>query len=203
MRAVAEMQARAREPERFARLHKVIQYELGHDVAFAVENAKISANAQAAEGARVKLGFVEPGLGAEFGLADMDASLAGTIGAITDCARAVLKDAEIPPERVDHVVFVGGSSLLKPVSGAIQAVFRAQSWFSRKCSLPSRTGWRWRPDYGCSNGGKDFAPNPFAMRARYAIGGADFASDACNLGAPGAYAGDKRSIGPNETGPSA
>ncbi|HHB81252.1 MAG TPA: Hsp70 family protein, partial [Aliiroseovarius sp.] len=76
LRAVAERQARAREPERFARLHKVIQYELGHDVAFAVENAKISANAQAGEGARVKLGFVEPGLGAEFGLADKDASLA-------------------------------------------------------------------------------------------------------------------------------
>jgi len=123
LRSVQEMAKFAQEPEKFDRLAHVVEYELGHDLAFAVEHAKIAINQQAEGSVRVDIGFLEPQLAAWFDRAQMHASLQEAIGQVTVCALETLKGAGVAPHRVDHVVFVGGSSLLTAVSAAIGAVF--------------------------------------------------------------------------------
>ena len=125
LRAARDMRALAVEPERFDRLCTLLEYELGHDLAFAVERAKIGVNADSGQVARVEMGFLAPGLSAGFSHAQMQASLAPTTDRIRHCARETLRSAGIAPARVDHVVYVGGSSLLQPVSEAIGADFPA------------------------------------------------------------------------------
>lgn len=124
-REVARMARVAVAPERFARLATVLTDELGHDVAFAVERAKIAAEDAGPGGAVIDLGMIEPGLACPLGAAALAGTLAEPIAEIVGAAARTLELADLPPARIERVVMVGGSSLLAPVAGAVRALMPA------------------------------------------------------------------------------
>ena len=120
-RAMAQMARLAVEPVKFARLLTVLDMELGHDVAFAVERGKIAANGAA--GGVIDLKLVEKGLRVELGKSQMAEDLAGYAGQIRAAAEETCAMAGVPVADVGRVVFVGGSSLMAVVEDALCAAF--------------------------------------------------------------------------------
>ncbi len=121
IREAEELRKLANEPQRLARLVTVLESELGHDVAFAVEAAKISANNDGT--GEVSLGVVETGLSAQ-----VDAGLLATeLGQFADDMAAAcletVKRAGLVRDDIDRVVFVGGSSLMQVVQAPVRAAF--------------------------------------------------------------------------------
>ena len=124
-RKAAEDLARyAASPEVLARLVRVLEEELGHDVAFAVEAGKIAANDPAATAPpRIDLGIVERGLEVPLPAALLAATLAEMAGEIAQAGRKTVMAAGHDTASVDRVIFVGGSSLLNVVQNAMRNVF--------------------------------------------------------------------------------
>lgn len=108
------------EPEKLARLIEVLEAELGHDIAFAVEAAKIVANG--GNEAAVNLSLVEKGLSAPLTPADLAACLAGNRAELSEAIRDTLALAGLSPEAIGAVVYVGGSSLMDVVARATEEV---------------------------------------------------------------------------------
>lgn len=108
------------EPEKLARLIEVLEAELGHDIAFAVEAAKIGANGGA--DAAVNLSLVEKGLSAPLTPADLATCLAGNRAELSEAIRDTLALAGLAPEAIGAVVYVGGSSLMDVVARATEEV---------------------------------------------------------------------------------
>ena len=109
------------EPALFARLVSVLEDELGHDIAFAVEAGKIAANGTGA--GAIDLGVVERGLAVALGDGLVEALLRPMADEMGAAALVTMAQAEVAPEAVTHLVFVGGSSLMQVTRGALQAVF--------------------------------------------------------------------------------
>lgn len=105
------------EPVLFGRLAEVLDLHLGHDIAFAVEAGKISANG--GPGAGIDLSVVERGLKAPLTEADMTADLAKFTQAIRDTAAETLEMAGLRPDQIDRTVFVGGSALMAVIQRTI------------------------------------------------------------------------------------
>lgn len=125
-RDVARMIKVAVEPDKLRRLATVLDDELGHDIAFAVERGKIAANGSANEGS-IDLGMIERGLSVRLSGQAMARSLSGSTSDIQIAALSCIEDAGISPGQIDRVVLVGGSSLLNSVSETIaNALPRAQ-----------------------------------------------------------------------------
>lgn len=120
-RAMAQMGKLAVEPVKFARLLTVLEMELGHDVAFAVERGKIAANGPT-DGV-IDLKLVEKGLRVALAKAQMAADLAGYAAQIRAAAVETCAIAGVRMTEVARVVFVGGSSLMAVVEDAIQSQF--------------------------------------------------------------------------------
>ncbi|MEM6637964.1 MAG: Hsp70 family protein [Pseudomonadota bacterium] len=118
-RRVARMVRVAERPETIRRLAAAIELELGHDIAFAVERGKISANGgeeDATKATEVRLDFIEPGLSAPVSSASLDAALTDQRHALRQAAAETLTLADISPGQVGRVVLVGGSSLMRLVT---------------------------------------------------------------------------------------
>jgi len=109
------------EPEKLERLVSVLADELGHDIAFAVEAGKIGANTSGR--GEIDLRVVERGLAAELTEARVEALLSGMTGDMAAAAVATLKQAGVAPEAVTHLVFVGGSSLMRVTQATLGAAF--------------------------------------------------------------------------------
>lgn len=121
-RKVDEMLKLAESPERLGRLAAVLEHELGHEVAFAVEAGKIAANGGEADPA-IRLTAVEPGLTAELTPAQVTESLATHAERLDEGAREVLNLAGMSAGQVDSIVYVGGSSLMTVVPDTMRGVF--------------------------------------------------------------------------------
>ncbi|MCO6383087.1 Hsp70 family protein [Oceanicola sp. 502str15] len=119
-RKVAQMLKLAEAPEVLGRLAKVLEDELGHELAFAVERGKIAANDAGA--GRIGMGFVSPGLAAELTAARMDGVLDAARESIGGAVREVLVRAGVGPGDVARVILVGGSSLMGFVGREAAAV---------------------------------------------------------------------------------
>ncbi|PJI86149.1 putative chaperone protein [Yoonia maricola] len=111
------------DPALFARLKVVLEMELGHDIAFAVETGKIQLNQPDLAEAGIDLRVIEPALWAQLTQAGMDNVLAIHAGQIADCARETLEIAGVSASQIGTIVFVGGSSLLKVVEDIMIAMF--------------------------------------------------------------------------------
>lgn len=111
------------QPLPFRRLKQVLEMELGHDIAFAVEAGKIQINRPDVLDAGIDLRVVEPGLWAEFTKMAMGAVLAEHATQIKACAVETLAMADIEPDRIGTVVFVGGSSLLQVIEQMMVTMF--------------------------------------------------------------------------------
>ena len=122
-RMVKNMHHLAVDKPLFARLESVLEHELAHEMAFAVERGKILANKGLSGNSMVALGFVEPGF--EIGLSkdDLTRSLSAHAQKIQDCATETLALAGLPASSVDTVIFVGGSSLMSVVEAAMVDIF--------------------------------------------------------------------------------
>ena len=97
------------------RFEAVLELELGHELAFAVERGKIAANAGGAAG-EIAMGFIEPGLAATVTPGDLDAARSDNRTLLRDAAAETLARAGIGPDRIGRVILVGGSSLMRFVS---------------------------------------------------------------------------------------
>lgn len=121
-RLAADMAKMAVEPAPLARFQRVVEDELGHGLAFAVERGKIAANRGEASAA-VDMGKVEPGLRAAMSGESMDAALARPRTAVREAALETLALAGKGADEVGEVILVGGSSLMRLVGEEMQAVF--------------------------------------------------------------------------------
>lgn len=107
----------APQPHLFERLADVLESHLGHDIAYAVEAGKIAANR--ADAGTIALEVVERGLSVSLPNAALMAALETHGQEIAACALETVRTAGCAPDSVDHVVYVGGSSLLAAVRQAM------------------------------------------------------------------------------------
>lgn len=121
-RMVAEMVRLSQEPEKLSRLATVLQDELGHELAFAVERGKIAANC-GADDAQIVLNAVQRGLSAPLSPQAVTSSLARHAEMLAEGAQETLRMADIDAGQVGQVIYVGGSSLMSMVSDTMRAQF--------------------------------------------------------------------------------
>jgi hypothetical chaperone protein len=121
-RLAAEMVRLAHQPEKLARLAKVLVDELGHDLSFAVESGKITANS-GTETASILLDRIEPGLAIPLSAVALTESLSRHADALAEGARETLRFAGLEVAGVEKVVYVGGSSLMSLVSQVMKTQF--------------------------------------------------------------------------------
>jgi hypothetical chaperone protein len=105
-----------------ARFRRVLDEELGHGLAFAVERGKIAANIGGGPG-RIEMDEVEPGLAAAVSADSLDAALARHRAALREAAAETFALAGCAPAAVAEVILVGGSSLMRLVRDTMQGLF--------------------------------------------------------------------------------
>lgn len=119
-RMVTEMTRLAVDRPALQRLETVLEDELGHELAFAVERGKIAANG--GQDAAIAMGFIEPGLKRPVSPASLAAALASYRDELVAAGRETLALAEVAPERIGSVILVGGSSLMALVAEAARDI---------------------------------------------------------------------------------
>ena len=122
-RMVADFAKLGVETKLFARLKTVLEMELGHDIAFAVEAGKIRLNQPDLSDVGIDLRVIEPALWAQLTQVAMNDVLSGHAAQIATCARETLEMADVQPDKIAKIVFVGGSSLLNVVEDVMIAMF--------------------------------------------------------------------------------
>ena len=103
----------------FARLVKVLERRLGHDLAFEAERTKIAHN-KGSNHSLVDLSLIEAGLQTELTVEGLENSLLRFGEEIAAAIQETLDAGGIEAQRVETVVSVGGSSSMKIVTDAIQ-----------------------------------------------------------------------------------
>ena len=116
-RELAKLAALAREPEKLARLLRVVQKRLGHRLAFAVEETKMTLSAQ--DSASLPLDFLEAGLAAPATRAGFDRAIEPMTERLSSTARDCIATAGLRPGDIDTVFLTGGSSRVPAVRAAI------------------------------------------------------------------------------------
>ncbi|GHC63664.1 Hsp70 family protein [Neogemmobacter tilapiae] len=125
-RMAADMLKVAIDPRAIGRFCKVLDHELGHSLAFAVERGKIEANGEVPVG-RIDMANIESELFVAVTAESLDAALARHRAALREAAHETLALADRAPHEVGEVILVGGSSLMRLVRDEIQQQFpRAQ-----------------------------------------------------------------------------
>lgn len=122
-RMANDMLTLAEEPTKLRRLLAVLDDELGHDLAFAVERGKIAANSPDTALAHIELDMIERGLVAPLDALDITRCLSNFAIELHKAAQDTLQMANCAPQSVHHVVYVGGSSLMSLVPQAMTALF--------------------------------------------------------------------------------
>lgn len=116
-RMLIELVAGAREPDKVARLLKVIRNRLGHRIAFAVEDGKIALSDT--EAAALPLDFVERDLLAPATRAGFDRAIAAKTDRLFRTASDCIREAGLKPDAIHTIFFTGGSSRVPAVRAAI------------------------------------------------------------------------------------
>lgn len=122
-RKVKDMGRLATEPALFDRLMTVLELELGHEMAFAVERGKIRVNQADVETASIDLRFIEKALKADITESAITDTLAPLSTGIGEAAAETLCLAGLKAGDVDRMVFVGGSSLMNTVRHRLTQLF--------------------------------------------------------------------------------
>jgi hypothetical chaperone protein len=107
----------------FQRLFDTLDLELGHDIAFAVERGKILANKPDTHDATINLSVLEPKLNAQISQGQLLGTLSDYGAAIKACALDTISRANTTADKIETVVFVGGSSLMHVVRDEMRAAF--------------------------------------------------------------------------------
>jgi hypothetical chaperone protein len=104
------------------RLMHVLTHRHGHHIAHEVEQAKIRCS-QGDGDATLDLSYVEAGLAAQMGVAEMREHLADLLARTVACARECVQRAGLSDGSIDAIYLTGGSSALRPFQRALQAEF--------------------------------------------------------------------------------
>lgn len=120
LRLAKSMLRSATDRDGMARLVSVLEEELGHELAFAVERGKIAANG-GGDG-RIAMQFVERGLSVPVSPASLDACLQGYRKELREAAAETLALAGVSAAEIGSVVLVGGSSLMELVAVEAQVL---------------------------------------------------------------------------------
>ncbi|HQY43001.1 MAG TPA: Hsp70 family protein [Paracoccaceae bacterium] len=123
LRDARRMARLALAPDRLARLVTVLEMELGHDIAFAVEAAKIAANRDGQ--GEIRLDPVEKGLRPLIWQPELLSALWPQAARVGEAAKETLLRAGLGTDRVGRVIFVGGSSLVGVIDQLMRATFPA------------------------------------------------------------------------------
>lgn len=127
-RAARELAQYAVDPAPLNRLMQVLEQEVGHDIAFAVETAKIAANMQTSALPDIDLSMIERGLCVPLYPVAMTATLSQMADHVGDAALDTMTQAGVDPDAVDRLIFVGGSSLMQVIEDTLTRRFaRAQT----------------------------------------------------------------------------
>ena len=121
LRQAAAMARVAVDPEAIQRLVAVLELQLGHELAFAVERGKIEANAGVEAGA-VQMGFIEKGLAQAVTSDSLEAALTEKRQLLKDAMIETLSMADVRPDDIGRVILVGGSSLMGFVTAEARAL---------------------------------------------------------------------------------
>jgi hypothetical chaperone protein len=109
--------ADSREPEKTRRLLRTILQRLGHRIAFAVEDAKISLSDT--KEASIALEFLERGLAVNATRESFQRSVREKTNRLYTTASRCIASAGLNPRAIDTIFFTGGSSLVPAVRAAI------------------------------------------------------------------------------------
>lgn len=120
-RMVADMVRTAVEPQKIRRLASVLEHELGHELALAVETGKIAANSQDTA-AHIDLGVIEPDLQVDLTSRDLNHILAANRTDIGLAASQTLHDAGLGSADIGRIILVGGASLMGFVTQEMRAL---------------------------------------------------------------------------------
>ena len=120
-RMAAGMARAAVERQKMDRFVAVLEQELGHELAFAVERGKIAAN-QPGETGRIRMNFIEAGLSETVTPEGLDTALAENRALLRQAAAETLSLAGVAPAEIGRVILVGGSSLMRFVSDEMRAL---------------------------------------------------------------------------------
>ena len=116
-RLVMELVSGAREPEKVARLLKVVRERLGHRIALSVEDAKIALSD--AKRTQLSLDFIETGLDVVAGRTDFDEAISEKTERLHKVAAACIAEAGLKPSDINTIFFTGGSGRVPAVRAAI------------------------------------------------------------------------------------
>ena len=100
----------------------MLDHELGHEIAFAVERGKIAASSGGAQ-PDISLDQIEPGLSVALPVATLGQILAGKAQMLRIGAQETLQMGGLRPDQIDRVIYVGGSSLMSMVQEVMRAQF--------------------------------------------------------------------------------
>lgn len=112
LRAARDLARHAVEPEKLSRLVTTLEDQLGHDIAFAVERAKIAVNQPGAATVPVNLAVLDRGLQAPLANEELSDLLSAQMEELTEAAQDTLQLAGLAQQDVSRIVLVGGSALL-------------------------------------------------------------------------------------------
>ncbi len=121
-RMVEEMTKLAYDPEKLSRLVTVLEDELGHELAFAVERGKIAANI-GGEQSRIALDRIEQRLYCTLPAEVLAQILASHAQKLRAGAQETVQLAALETASVKRVIYVGGSSLMSMVSETMKTIF--------------------------------------------------------------------------------
>ncbi len=121
-RMVSEMIRLAVEPQKISRFGTLMEFELGHELAFAVERTKISVN-ESGKADAIAMGFIEANLSQIVTPQSLATALAGNRILLREAAIKTLEMADVMPDKVGRVILVGGSSLMGFVSDELRQIF--------------------------------------------------------------------------------
>lgn len=120
-RAVEDLLRHAVAPKDIGRLQEVITERLGHELAFAVERGKVAANGDSGP-AEIAMGFIEGGLSARITPGSLNAALSNFRSKLHGAIFETLMRAEVAPDRIETLILVGGSSLMRLVAEEAQSI---------------------------------------------------------------------------------
>lgn len=116
-RALAELVALACEPEKVERLLTLVHHRLGHRLAFAVEDAKITLSAE--DRVTILLTFLDANLAAEATRGQLDGAIDARLDRLHATARDCIAVAGLASTAIDTIFLTGGSSRVPAVRAAI------------------------------------------------------------------------------------
>lgn len=101
---------------------RVLEEELGHELAFAAERGKIAANENALL-ARIAMEFIQPGLLAPLSSDSLHVALRGFGAELRQAMTETLTLAGLSAKEVGSVILVGGSSRMQLVTDIARDLF--------------------------------------------------------------------------------